>query len=96
MSAQRSSTTVWTSTATNRSETAGDEKVYHTDKSCCNLQNADQTADHPLDALSNGWRECETCSGEAPQSGAGSERPCPFCGEEFVNLPSHLHAGCDG
>jgi hypothetical protein len=89
------SETVWTATATNRSETAGEDKVFHTDKSCQNLSHAVSAASHPRQALANGWRECRRCAGGDASGGQARTLACPFCGEEFERLPLHMR-GCDG
>lgn len=93
--AHESTETVWTATATDRSETAGEDKIYHTDQTCRNLQHAQSTVDHPRDALNNGWRICEACAGTASKSGRAVRMVCPNCGEETGNLPNHIRR-CDG
>lgn len=87
--------TVWTATATNRSETAGEDKVYHTNRSCYKLQHAGSSASHPRSAMNNGWRVCEACAGTQQPTGEARTMDCPFCGEPMKNLPAHMR-GCDG
>lgn len=86
---------VWTSTSTNRSGVKGDKKVYHTNQDCDLLKQANASRGQPREGLQNGWRECEMCAGDMPQTGEARTVECPWCGREWKDLPGHMR-GCDG
>ncbi len=86
---------VYTTTSKNRTLQYGAQKIFHTNRDCFNLQKGGDVQEHRRDLLTNGWRECKACSGEAEITGENQNRTCPNCGEPTGNLPNHIR-GCDG
>lgn len=49
----------------------GSSRIYHTDEDCRHIRDLpdDRVHTHPLDSLTDDWRECKACAGVAETGG---------------------------
>lgn len=80
-------------TAYNGQARTGNPSVYHTERDCRHIKNAEITPITRSAARRKGLGMCQNCKGEA-QSKSNPGITCPFCGEHVFSLPNHLP--CEG
>lgn len=70
------------------------EKIYHTDEDCINLQRSNSIAAKDLGVLDDQMRECQLCANDAKNGRIEGKKECPYCNAMVGKLPSHLPT-CD-